>query len=117
MIAVGYGGAPGLKLPSIDLEGCCVSVRGDSGDSPSDVTAVGARVVSKPMKSAGVIGTSGAWGLKSKTKSDGLSSRLAAEDSANNAHVEVICGTTRGEAENTGGLIAIQLRRLIGQEN
>lgn len=109
MVTVGYGGAPRLELPSVDLESGSVRVGGDGGDFPGDGTTVGAWVGLEPVKRAGIVRTLGVWGLESETERDGWPGRLATENSADKAHVEVICRPTGSQAEQSRDLITIQL--------
>lgn len=99
LITVGYCGAPRLELPSVDLERGSVRVGGDGSNFPGDVAFVGAWVGSEPMKRASILRTLEVWGLESKTKSDGWPGRLTTENSANKAHVEIICGPARRQTK------------------
>jgi hypothetical protein len=94
LVTVGYGGSPRLELPTVDLKSGSVRVGRDRSDFPSDVTTIGAWVCSEPMQRASVVRALGVWGLKSKTKSDRWPGGLAAEYTADNAHVEVVCSST-----------------------
>ena len=90
MITVGYGGATRLQLPSVDLESRSVRVGRDGSGLPSDVTTIGAWVGSEPVKGTSVVRSLGGWGLKSKAESDRCPCGLAAENPADNAHVEIV---------------------------
>ena len=90
LIAIGHGGTSCLELPSVYLESGSIGVGGDSSEFPGDVATIGARVDSEPVQGACAIGTLGVWRLESEAICNRWPSRLATEDPADNAHVEIV---------------------------
>ena len=117
LIAVGHGGVPHLKLPSVDLENLSVRVGGGGGDLPDDVTTIAVRVRREPVESSSIGRARGVRGSKSKAEGDIRLVGLTVEDSTDNAHAEMIGRPTRSQAKQARDLIAIHLRRLVGQDN
>ena len=117
MITVGHSGASRLELPSVDLEGSEIGAGVNSCNLPGDITTIGTWVSPKPVKGAGVVGTIGVGRLESKAKGNRVTGGLAAENSANNAHVEVIGRPARSQAKQARGLAAVQLGGLVGRKD
>ena len=107
LATVGHVGASGRNLPSVDLKSCKIGVGGDGGGLPGDVTLIGVWVGSEPVEGASIVRSLGTRGLKGKAKGKGWYSRLPAEISTNNAHVEIVSGPTRSQAKQARDLIAV----------
>ena len=59
------------------------------------------------MKDASIGRMIGVRRFQSKAIGKGLQLRLAAENSADNAHVEIVCGPTGSQAKQAGDLAAV----------
>lgn len=108
LIAVGQSEASNLTLPSVDIEIGKIRIGSDGGGLPGDVAIVCALVDSEPVEGAGVSRSLGSRGLKGKAIHNVWPSRLAAENSADNAHVEIVGSPTRRQAKQARGLTAVR---------
>ena len=107
LVTVGHGSAPGLELPSVDLESCKIRVGRGGRDLPGDVSSIGVCVGSEPVEGAGIASIASLGGQKSKSIDNGFRRRLTTENSADNAHVEIVCGPTGSQAKQAGDLTVV----------
>ena len=107
LVTVGHGSAPGLELPSVDLESCKIRVGRGGRDLPGDVPSVRVAVGSEQVHGASIVRTFGVGRLKRKANGDGVRSGITTENSADNAHVEIVCGPTGSQAKQAGDLTVV----------
>lgn len=99
LVAVRYGSASDLKLPSVDGKKRNIRVGSDGGGLPGNVTGISTRVCSKPMHSTSVCGALAIRGLESEAVDNGWPVGLTRENAACDADIE-ITGSSTGSQTN-----------------